>query len=432
MSEYLYHLLEQKGIRLNMLDRATSQLIENATNKRKGIKKEDILNIDLSTLNKIFDAHLSYKLSQRKQFDTFTLPSVISRNQFKNRSPLGIQQENNILNFVLIREILEKGFPIVVRNSLYIFYFPVEVNKEIYNHFYSNKRALNHYERIRIEDQDKLIELREGRDYLNSLIFLLSFYSLLAQLKLIFKVDRVIAWKKSTMEGSFFEISNLKFVERLFGEHPKDSNLAKFLAYFYVLKDCFEEREWNTEIIYNLLEKFSYYLLVKNILDSNVIENLTKISIKLWKDSPRIKNISKKFIIDFMEKASGVRYLNEYFELGQLIRGGIYGMIYARGSENEKKIHEEASKIIDKLAKDLRNEILPGNFLEAFERDLVWLIGRGFRVSKDFREKLDKLSLELKVCDLSTFYLMKASLIFGLISPHSSEENGGEEKNDRE
>jgi hypothetical protein len=401
LAEYVYRLITLRGNLTNAPNEIKSYIRTKIINRN--LKSGFVNTLTLNDLNWCFCKFLKIKLHEQKKFDSFTLPSSISNNQFKNRSPLPILQEKREDSYKLIEKILTYGFPIVVGNSLYVFYCGEVKLIEIYRSFYQEKKNLKHYEKI----AGIRCEMIEGRDYLNALIFIIGVSTLIKELKLNYAFNSLVVWRKAEMEGSFFELSELEWILNLLGKSPKDSNLSHVLAYFYMIRNLCKKDKKNKVIIESLLEKFSYYLLEKNVPDSYVINQLVHFSVELWRKENKIKILNKKFIVKFMEEATN-QSLNEYFELGQIIRNGVYAV-------GGKK--EESDKIIDRLAKDLRNESLPGGFAETLQRDLIRLKDKGFVISKELGEKLKELSSKLFVCDLFTFYLIKSSIIFGLLSP---------------
>ncbi len=426
--EYVYYLLVQRGGFQNITQTLQSY-ITSKLKKKKNIKKEEFINnLNPQDFNYLFDEHLKYKLEQRKQFDTFTLPSVLTQNQFKNRSPLEIYQEKERYSYHLIKDILEKGFPIVAGNSLYVFYIG-EIPYDVYQKFYDQKENLRYATEIPLEYKDKKINISvfmlEDRDYFNALLFLYALVGILKEPE-IEKVDRIIIWKRKEGGGSFFEITDLRFVLNLLykkEEKTYETNLAKFIAYLFAIRGELIRKNKNEKIIERLLDEFSYYILIKKMLDSYVINQTVNLTVALYKES-WIKILNKQFIVKLMEEVTGYK-MDEYFKLGQELRSKIYSLIQEqkgisleRANEKQKReIIEDAEKLIDRLAKDLRNEELPEYFAETFERDIVWLKSRGLKISKELSEKFAKLMYDLKTSDLSRFYLIKASIILGLLSP---------------
>jgi len=408
--EYIYHLLQQKG-RFTNINLSLRKYIENAVGTNKPKLENFRMNLSLQDMNLIFDQHINSKLNKNK-LDSFTLPSIISHNRFKNRSPLPIRHEKNPNSYFLIEDILTNGFPVVTKGgktaSLYVFYIGNIQDINIYQAFYQPKDNLSHFERI----ADINCSMLPERDYFNSLLFIIGISTIIAEIKGArreFQFNNLIVWKKAVMEGSYIEFSDLEFLLKLLGERPKDSELAYLLAYFFAIRNELRRmNKGNEEIIESLLDKLSYSLLVKKALDASVINQLSGISVDLWENSGMIKNINKEFIISFMEKTTD-KGLSTYFDLGQELGKKIFGL--CKGDK------EEASKIIDRLAKELRNEQLPGTFAETLERNLIKLRDKGLVIDEDIGNKLKELSTELLVCDLSTFYLIKSAMIFGLISP---------------
>jgi len=439
LGEYVYYLLEQRGGFKN-IKQNLAKYIYTKLGKSKNIKKLDfITNLSVQDFNYLLNEHLKYKLQgKNKKFDSFTLPSVLTDNQFKNRSPLEIREEGEDSSYLLIEDILRKGFPVAVGEDLYIFYMG-EVPIDIYQKFYQEKRDLSHSTTISLsysnKQKDVKIFMLEDRDYFNSLLFI---YSLVGVLKepeikkyqLENKISRVVVWKKTEGGGSFFEITNLSFVLKLLltEEEVHRTNLAKFIGYLFAIRNVLSSMGKNEKIVEKLLDEFAYYLLVKNLLDAHIINYVSHLTVFLYKQT-WIKVINKYFIIKFMEEVVGLK-LDEYFILGQELRSKIYGLVQEQKgislekADNKQKneIIEDAEKIIDRFAKDLRNEELPEYFAETFERDIVWLKSRGLRISKDLSERFAKLIYDLKTSDLSKFYLIKASVILGLLSPVSKTE----------
>lgn len=422
LGEYVYYLLSQKG-RFQNISEELREYIKQKIGEGRNIKKVDFLNkMKLEDFNILFEKHLKNKLlKEDRKFDTYTLPSVITEEQFKNRSPIHIPQEDEDKSYNLIKDILTKGFPVVAGSSLYVFYIG-DVDESLYWKFYENKDNLSHFTSVSLEyarrRKNVKLFMLENRDYFNTLLFLFSVVGIIKELGKQKRLENIIVWKKKEGEGSFFEIKDLEFIIKLLSSERSvhRTNLAKFLGYLFTIRDILFNK--NKNVIDKILEEFSYYLLVKKILDPYVIEQTIRFTTYFY-NIDSIRFLNKEFILGLMEEITGYN-LEEYFELGQMLRSKIHSLISKKfgGKEDKKKeINEEFEKIVDRLAKDLRNELLPEYFIETLERDLVWLKGRGFKLSKEISEKLAKLAYDLKTSDLSKFYLIKASIILGLLSP---------------
>lgn len=432
LGEYVYYWLRQGG-RFQNIPRYLTEYITERVGKSRKIEEPDFLsNLNLKDFNYLFNEFLKYKL-ERKKFDTFTLPSVLTESQFKNRAPLEIYQEKEKISYISIKNILEKGFPVIARNSLYIFYIGEDIPISVYQKFYDNKQDLKHSTNIPLEYSNKTEDINvfmlEDRDYFNTLLFLYSLAGILKEPEIrdeVKDINEIIVWKKREGSGSFFTITDLDFILRLLlsEEEVHRTNLAKFIAYLFNLRRILSNQN-KEKIIEKLLDEFAYYLLVKHMLDPHVIDQVVRLTVSLYADY-RMKGLNKYYVVKFMEEITGYK-LDEYFELGLELRSAIYKMVrkeleqYDKNKENvsedkDKKVFELADKIIDRLAKDLRNESLPGHFAETFERDIVWLKSRGLIISESLSEKFAKLMYDLRTSDLSKFYLIKASIILGLLS----------------
>ncbi|MFH7903754.1 MAG: hypothetical protein QW409_02260 [Candidatus Aenigmatarchaeota archaeon] len=443
-AEYIYNLLQQRG-GFNNINKELRDYIYNKIGKpekkNKRIKEEFKEKITLGDLNYLLKKFIEIKLkSKKKKFDSFILPSFISRDQFKNMSPIEIIHENNLLVYNLLENIFRYGFPLTAGNSLYIFYIDPELIEknvlyEIHQGFYQNLEKLSYSLQVyfNLVDNRKTEVIREiymleDRDYFNSLLFIISLKDILNNIdkNLIKNIENseIIVWKKSEMRGSVFILSNLKFVLDLIGDSLRSSELVKLLGYTFLIRSFLE----NPDKMDNLLDNFSYYLLVKNILDYKFIEELIKYTIDYYKEKYNIKFLNKYFIINFMEKVSNYN-LYIFFDLGQKLRKNIFGMISDQfkksnknSDQNKQKLYEEVDKYIDRIAKDLRNEELPEYFIETFEKDIVWLKSRGMNISSELSDLFRKLVEEINKSDLPRFYLIKAAIILGLLSPSSKNE----------
>ncbi len=420
--EYVYYLLVQRGGFQN-IKKDLREYILNKVGKKKISKSEFLSKLSLQDFNYLFERHIASKFFDKsRKFDTFTLPSVLTANQFRNRSPLEIVEEKEEKNYILLKDILEKGFPLAVSGTLYVFFIG-EVSIDVYHKFYQGKNNLFYSTLIKIANEEKgqLVFMLENRDYFNTLLFLYALVGILKEPEVRREMPkRVIVWKRSEGEGSFFEITKLDYVISLLSNKRKvdKTSLAKTIALFFALRSILEKRG-NEKVIDKLLDEFAYYLLVKQALDPFVIDQLVSLIVKLNSQS-WIRTLNKKFVVEFMEEATNYKY-DDYFQLGQDLRSKIYTMVNGN--------LEQFEKIIDRFAKDLRNEELPEYFAETFERDLVWLKTRGLKLSKDLTEKIGKLLLELKTQDLGRFYLIKAAIILGLISPLARESSESKEEN---
>jgi hypothetical protein len=430
--EYLLYLLQQRGGFQNVPGQTKKLLIEKIGDLRLENFRQKGLSI--SDYQNLFNTFLKEKVEEKGEFDSFILPCCISKGKFRNRSPQEILYELDKENFVKLSDILCKGFPIIVEDSLYIFYIG-EIESSIYAYFYrdfsdeSRNYSLGNFRIYLTELFGENIALRlvDGRPFYNSLLFLLKLYTVLIDTDSIDKVRRkqdLVLWMKKEMEGKVLIIKDVlyifdNFLKRKNGKYIevlKDSNLVRLLAYLQKIKESYRKSGKNDTIIDSLIDKFAFFLLVHHDVDPYVFDQIAILSVDVYDN---IGYINKGFIITFMEEVKQKSF-SEYFELGQEIGKSIYDAYSSRLSKsgkNENEIREEIKKIILRVAKDLRNEELPGYFLEALEKNLISLKSDGVNFRERVGKLLGKLSLVLETCDLSTFYLIKASIILGMISP---------------
>jgi hypothetical protein len=429
--EYLLYLLQQRGGFQNVPGNTKKLLIEKIGDLRlENFRQKDL---SISDYQNLFNTFLKEKI-EKGEFDSFTLPCCISEGKFKNRSPQEILYEFDKENFVKLSDVLCKGFPIIVENSLYVFYIG-KIEGSIYAQFYrdfsdeSRNYTLRNFRIPLSELFGETITLRplDDRPFYNSLLFLLKLYTILIDTNSINNIRHnqdLIVWVKKEMEGKVLIIKDVlyifnKFLKERSGKYIevlKDSNLVRLLAYLQKIKESYRKSGKNDTIIDSLIDKFAFFLLVHHDVDPHVFDQIAILSVDIYEN---IGYINKNFIVTFMGEVKQKSF-SEYFELGQEIGKSIYATYSSRLSKsgkNENEIREEIKKIILRVVKDLRNEELPGYFLEALEKNLISLKSDGVNFRERIGELLGKLSLVLETCDLSTFYLIKASIILGMISP---------------
>jgi len=380
-------------------------------NKYPLIKEEHLSILSQMELDEVFKIAIFDKFSSNK-FDSYIVPSIITQDKFLNRNPYEIEHEIYDLDKSKkeMMDILEKGFPVLINRGLYVFYVP---------NLYLQQGDINIYDLFdNLYPSDTIKKLStlkffKNRDYWNTLIFLINIFIVLYDLKYkIKRTSEVIVWKKQKMEGSLFVIPEAGFLKiyELLGEgkiNPKNTNLYYILELLIRLHNILKKYN-QQKAVEKIADIFSYYLLAKQVLDSNFINNLVKILVEISSQQigKTIKFLNKYFIIKFMKEMTNYQ-LDEYFNLGQLLGSKIYELF---------QDPSDAEKLVDRFAKDLRNEDLPEYFAETFEKDIVWLKSRGLDISEDLSEKFGKLIYDLRTSDLSKFYLIKASIILGLLS----------------
>lgn len=421
--EYIINLLSPiRNLPEELREMYSKTLLED---NKKTLKKT----IKLDDLNNLFNKFVNIKFNKKsKRFDSFILPTIITRDRFYNRSPMIIIQEEEEESYKLLKNILVYGFPIVCRSTngdveLYIFY--IDKNKvgerflrNLQANFYLNMKSLSDLA-IKLSSENYLLRAY-GKNYYNTLLFIIKIFDIISTSFIedkdkIYRANELIVWKKATGRGFFSIFSDLKYIFKFLEKEIsiQNASLVSTLENIFWLKKYVKE-----EIIYDLLDKFSYSLLKKHTLDVKVINTITSFYVKHYREISfnieRLKNLRK--IIEFMEEATKKSY-EEYFQLGQIIRKRIWGKVVEMKDLSNEKRGEIFEKIIDRFSKDLRNEEQPGFFANTFVKNLIRLKDLGIIIDKELSSYLQKLSYELRTCNLSDFYLIKSAIILGLISP---------------